>query len=85
MKHQELVIKAVLMFFCEQYLKYDQGLVINVIFYVFFFVKNSECKFQELIREVVNLRRSVEDQGKKITDLGNYIDTLVSSIIIDYT
>jgi len=36
---------------------------------------------EELIREVVNLRRSVEDQGKKITDLGNYIDTLVAAVM----
>ena len=27
---------------------------------------------------MVGLRRSVEDQGKKLTDLENYIDTLVS-------
>ena len=34
---------------------------------------------KELVKEVVELRRSVEDQGKKLEDLKNYIDTLVSS------
>ena len=37
-----------------------------------------DCHDQELVSEVVGLRRSVEDQGKKLTDLENYIDTLVS-------
>ena len=32
---------------------------------------------QELVKEVVGLRRSVEEQGKKLADLENYIDTLV--------
>ena len=35
---------------------------------------------QELVREVVGLRRSVEEQGKKLADLENYIDTLVKDI-----
>ena len=48
-------------------------------------VKNYGCKFQELVKEVVGLRRSVEDQGKKLVDLENYIDTLVSSMMIDNT
>ena len=48
-------------------------------------VKNYRCKFQELVKEVVGLRRSVEDQGKKLVDLENYIDTLVSSMMIDNT
>ena len=37
------------------------------------------------MKEVVGLRRSVEDQGKKLVDLENYIDTLVSSMMIDNT
>ena len=52
---------------------------------MFLCVLNYRFKFQELVKEVVSLRRSVEDQGKKITDLGNYIDTLVSSAMIDET
>ena len=40
-------------------------------------------RLQELVKEVVKLRRSVEDQGKKLLDLENYIDTLVSSMVID--
>ena len=40
-------------------------------------------QLQELVKEVVKLRRSVEDQGKKLLDLENYIDTLVSSMVID--
>ena len=35
---------------------------------------------QELVKEVVGLRRSVEEQGKKLADLENYIDTLVKDI-----
>ena len=38
-------------------------------------------QLQELVKEVVKLRRSVEDQGKKLLDLENYIDTLVSSMV----
>ena len=60
----------------------DQELV---IVHVFLCVKNNRCKFQELVKEVVDLRRSVEDQGKKLVDLENYIDTLVSSMMIDNT
>ena len=40
-------------------------------------------QLQELVKEVVKLRRSVEDQGKKLLDLENYIDTLVSSMVFD--
>merc|ERR1712192_68514 len=36
---------------------------------------------EELVKEVVNLRRSVEDQGKKLGDLENYIDTLVAAVM----
>ena len=36
---------------------------------------------QELVKEVVGLRRSVEEQGKKLADLENYIDTLVRRCI----
>ena len=40
-------------------------------------------QLQELVKEVVKLRRNVEDQGKKLLDLENYIDTLVSSMVFD--
>lgn len=36
---------------------------------------------QELVKEVVGLRRSVEEQGKKLVDLENYIDTLVRQFV----
>ena len=36
---------------------------------------------QELVKEVVGLRRSVEEQGKKLADLENYIDTLVRQFV----
>lgn len=36
---------------------------------------------EELVKEVVELRRSVEDQGKKLEDLKNYIDTLVAAVM----
>jgi len=35
----------------------------------------------ELVKEVVGLRRSVEEQGKKLVDLENYIDTLVAAVM----
>lgn len=41
-------------------------------------MQNYKPNVQELVKEVIELRRSVEDQGKKLTDLKNYIDTLVS-------
>lgn len=37
---------------------------------------------QELVGELVGLRRGVEEQGRKLTDLEDYIDRLVRHLVV---
>ena len=57
----------------------DQELVIIISIMIIIFI--IIIFNQELVEEVVGLRRSVEEQGKKLADLENYIDTLVRRCI----
>ena len=57
----------------------DQELVIIISIMIIIFI--IIIFNQELVEEVVGLRRSVEEQGKKLADLENYIDTLVRQFV----